>query len=237
MQQTQASAAVQRPWSALVMHRQAMPSRCNHHSGISPTARRVGSKCSPKYAGAWRAGGSRARWPHPQLALNPLLDEPVERLRALRECQVGVAQAHVPALQGFPPPSQPAQPPAGAPCQKPASRRASVPTAPRCGPARGGGRGGRPATEQECAPGAHPGVDVGRDVLRVGHDAREYGGDGAVDRREHLAAAQHAGRPALRDEHAVWRQLPLHHAAVELLGVQLRARAAATSGVLGSDVE
>jgi len=59
-------------------------------------------------------------------------------------------------------------------------------------------------------------------VLRVGHDPREHGRNGAVDRREYLAAAQHACRAALRNKDAVRRQLALHNPPVELLRVQLR---------------
>lgn len=58
-------------------------------------------------------------------------------------------------------------------------------------------------------------------MLRVRNRAREHCGDGAVDGREHLAAAQHARGAALRDEDAVRRQLALDAVAVELLGVQL----------------
>ena len=58
-------------------------------------------------------------------------------------------------------------------------------------------------------------------MLRVRQRAREHRGDGAVDGREHLAAAQHARGAALRDEYAVRRQLALDDVAVKLLGVQL----------------
>ena len=58
-------------------------------------------------------------------------------------------------------------------------------------------------------------------MLRVRQRARKHRGDGAVDGRKHLAAAQHARGAALRDKYAVRCQLALDDVAVKLLGVQL----------------
>ena len=77
-----------------------------------------------------------------------------------------------------------------------------------------------------------PALCAGPDMLQPGSHwmQTEHGLTGRVQGvkhrfQPHLCTADDAGRPALRDEDAAWRELFADHRLVKLIGVQLQAQA------------